>query len=287
MTVAVAPPPAVRGGALGRRSPQTSRAREDALSDLESSRCLGRADASSASQRVKVQQAGLDPDTPGRSHWAASEIIIVVARRRDWDRARWDHLRSERGVEPQGIPASPATPRRKPAPRPEQLANIKRWQEELADLSYEEQLAYLAVLRRRLRRLFASDDRAAQVIAKKFKPILKIPGSKAAAKAASNEASAKTATYNVRRVPHPPRDKAIEEEIEQLVASRPGEMSQKTCSQVLTGSSSAKLDAAGLNQAEQYGSLAHHTAAAVSGHIVAAIGRGDITRRIDGMLQPR
>ena len=220
---------------------------------------------------------------------AISKTILIMAPRRDWDRARWDRLRAERGVEPSGVPSSQA-PARKPAPSGEQNERIKRWQAELAAMPYDQQLEYLGVLRRRLRRLLASDDRAAQVIAKRFKSILKIPGSKAAIKASQSAGVArasKSAPASGGRGSSPRRDEAVENAIKQLVASRPGELSQKTCSRVLAGSSSPMLEAAGLHQAEQYGRLSHVRVAAVGAHVRAAIERGEITRDTHGMLHLR
>ena len=186
------------------------------------------------------------------------------------------------------MPSSQA-PARKPAPSAEQKKRIERWQAELAAMAYEQQLEYLSVLRRRLRRLLANDDRAAQVIAKRFKPILKMPGSKAATKASHGPGVArasKSAPPTGARVSPARRDKIVEQTIKQLVTSRPGELSQNACSRVLAGSSSPKLEAAGLHQVEQYGHLSHLKIAAVDAHVRDAIQRGDITRDAHGMLHP-
>ena len=128
----------------------------------------------------------------------------------------------------------------------------------------------------RLRQICASDLECRGFWLLKFEPLL-------------DHADTMPAETSERPRPAPtevPRDHLVEAAIEQLVASRPGVMSQKTCSQVLAGSDSRKVNAAGLHQSEHFGRLCKMNRATINGHIASALNHDRINRGTDGLLRP-
>ena len=190
----------------------------------------------------------------------------VVAGRMNWDRVRSETTLRDRGGEPSGL--SSGRPARKPATAEKQRAALVRYTQEFGRLEYGDQLAYLGTLRRRLDGLLGSDEKAAEAIVKHFKPLLKKPkatrSTSEATKAGASQSKqpkpkapgvvvAGATTQKARAVAEDPRLSAGKQRaaILDLVARRPGRLSQKLCVSVLLGE---PVHERALRQDPRYGS---------------------------------
>lgn len=131
--------------------------------------------------------------------------------------ARQQRLRGKRNANPSGTETGPQT-----GAEGEPAVSIERWKREFAGMSYNVQLDYLTDMERELRRRLGSHQLACDAIARHFEPLLKTPGV---------------------TVTTPPdlQSRGLDSgdpsrAILQLVARRPGELYQKQCAQLLSGS---------------------------------------------------
>lgn len=205
----------------------------------------------------------------------------------DWDKARSDRLRAERGTEPVWGPCGPPRPSRKPASAAHQTAAIERWLSDFKVWSYEEQLGSMGGLRRDLTRLLGSDEAAADVVRDRFKPYLKLRRTKPPVRTAHAPVAArKPPRQPTGRPARQPTAQPIDDParaILELVRRRPGQLTQKECQWVLRGLATDALRRRGLTRDEQFGSFAQR-AGALQVAVKQLRDRGAIATAADGKL---
>ena len=173
----------------------------------------------------------------------------------DWDRARSDRIRAERGTEPVWGPDGPPRRARKPVPEASRTALIERRLAEFKALSYEAQLVYFDGLKRDLTRALGCDEAAAKVISERFKPYLKLRRPRPPVRPAATPATGGPSRPRPAQPPLTPSDDPATA-ILQFVRRRPGQLTQKECLRVLRGPLSDVLRLKGLARDPQTGSFA-------------------------------
>ena len=143
----------------------------------------------------------------------------------DWERERRDRPRRERGSDPIHGPDGSPSSHRKPAPKQKVNAETARLREKFAALPYEEQLAYLTVVKRSLNRLLRDEGAIAEVVKTQFKPLLKAGGAWRPPRPPPRTAIASS--------PPPPPWRHLSEEAMRLIRQRPGTLSPKQCIRAL------------------------------------------------------